>query len=77
MILDVVILMLTQGIFFSFGWLFFEVKLFRDYEVQGRVPSFLFSLTFSLSLGMFLLILFEILDILETEFDFCFFFSWI
>lgn len=56
-----------QVCFFCGGWMFFERKLFENYEVRNRLVILIFSTTFSLSLTMFELIIFEIVGILETN----------
>lgn len=61
------ILILTQIGFFIFGWFFFRAKLFKDYEVKRILVQILFSITFTLSCGMFELTIFEILDILDRK----------
>jgi hypothetical protein len=65
---DIVIVLVTFGIYFSFGWLFFSIRLFKDYEIQGKIPVTLFSITFSLSCLMFQLVIFEILHILHETY---------
>lgn len=62
---DFSIVLVTQVLFFAFGWLFFMRWLFKDYEVHHVVVQLVFSVTFSLSCTMFELIIFEILGILE------------
>ncbi|MFH4976242.1 hypothetical protein AB6A40_002951 [Gnathostoma spinigerum] len=64
---DWIIVISSQVVFFFLGWLFFMKQLFRDYEVHQRMVQFLFSVTFSLSCTMFELIIFEILDILDSS----------
>ncbi len=51
--------------FFGVGWVFFHSKLFQDYEVQHVSVQVLFSTTFTLSCSMFLLIIFEITDVMD------------
>ena len=62
---DFSIVLISQGFFFGFGWLFFMRWLFKDYEVRNLVVQFVFAITFSLSCTMFELIIFEILGILD------------
>ncbi len=64
---DFSIVLISQGFFFGFGWLFFMRWLFKDYEVRNLVVQFVFAITFSLSCTMFELIIFEILGILEPR----------
>ncbi|KAI1278375.1 Golgi pH regulator [Halotydeus destructor] len=64
---DTLIVVVSQGIFFLLGWLFFVKQLFRDYEIQHSLVQLLFSITFSLSLTMFELIIFEIAGILDSS----------
>lgn len=42
-------------------------QLFRDYEVRNMSVQLIFSTTFALSLTMFELIIFEIIDFLESS----------
>uniref|UniRef100_A0A0X3PIM4 Putative Golgi pH regulator C n=1 Tax=Schistocephalus solidus TaxID=70667 RepID=A0A0X3PIM4_SCHSO len=64
---DSFIIIVSQLFFFLGGWLFFLRKLFRDYEVQQKIVLMVFSFTFSLSCLTFELVIFEILDILESS----------
>ncbi|CAH0393693.1 unnamed protein product [Bemisia tabaci] len=64
---DTLIILVTQAIFFVGGWLFFVKQLFRDYEVHHRLVQLIFSITFSLSCTMFELIIFEIVDVLNSS----------
>lgn len=57
----------TQICFFAGGWIFFVKQLFRDYEVRHVSVQLIFSATFSLSLTMFELIIFEIIGLLEQS----------
>lgn len=67
LLLDIFIVLVTLGVYFAFGWLFFSIRLFKDYEVQGKIPVTLFSITFSLSCLMFQLVIFEILHVLNEK----------
>jgi hypothetical protein len=67
LITDLLIILTTNILFFGFGWVFFHVKLFKDYEIQGKLPAILFSATFALSCSMFELIIFEILGYMAPE----------
>lgn len=64
---DAIAIIASQVIFLLFGWMFFSKHLFRDYEVQHNLVQVLFSVTLSLSLTMFELIIFEILGILRPD----------
>lgn len=64
---DASIILLSQVAFFTLGWVFFMKKLFKDYEVHQRTVQMIFSVTFALSCTMFELIIFEILDILNSK----------
>uniref|UniRef100_A0AAF5RXV6 Golgi pH regulator n=1 Tax=Wuchereria bancrofti TaxID=6293 RepID=A0AAF5RXV6_WUCBA len=64
---DSVVMLLSQVVFFLFGWFFFMKQLFRDYEVHKRLVQILFSITFALSCTMFELIIFEIIGFLEPS----------
>ena len=53
---------------FSFGWVFFQRRLFKNHSVSSRrTVQTLFSLTFMLSMQFFVLILFEILDVMDER----------
>ncbi|KAH7693135.1 Golgi pH regulator-like protein, partial [Aphelenchoides avenae] len=64
---DAGIVLISQVAFFALGWVFFMKQLFKDYEVHGRLEQFIFSITFALSCTMFELIIFEILDVMDTR----------
>lgn len=66
-LMDSVIMVTTQVLFFGFGWLFFMRQLFKDYEVQQHIVQVVFSITFSFSCTMFELIIFEILGTLSSS----------
>ncbi|ESO99086.1 hypothetical protein LOTGIDRAFT_201453 [Lottia gigantea] len=66
-LVDLVIMCISQVIFFGGGWLFFLKHLFRDYEVHHSVVLLVFSVTFALSCTMFELIIFEILGFLDAS----------
>lgn len=53
--------------FFAGGWWFFVNHLFRNYEVRNVLVQLIFSVTFSLSLTMFELIIFEIVGVMESS----------
>jgi hypothetical protein len=63
---DLAIISLTSLSFFFFAWLWFYHMLFEDYEVKLHIQA-LFSITFMLSLSMFELIIFEIVDVLSPD----------
>jgi len=60
-------LLTVFGAAFLFSWQFFRHWILRDYEVRHRAVQFLFSLVMSTSFAMFLLVIFEILDILKPS----------
>lgn len=62
---DMVIMAFSLVFFFGVGWVFYTVKLFNDYDIQHRAVQYLFSLTFTLSCSMFLLVIFEITDVMD------------
>ncbi len=66
-LLDTLIVLCSQLLFFSIGWVFFTNKLFRDYEVRNRLVQLVFAWTFAMSCTLFQLIIFEILDVLSRE----------
>ncbi|VEL28977.1 unnamed protein product [Protopolystoma xenopodis] len=63
---DTCILLLSQALFFTFGWFFFLKQLFKDYEVRHKAVLIIFSVTFSFSCTLFELVIFEILDVLDA-----------
>eukprot|EP01117_Protostelium_nocturnum_P016449 TRINITY_DN6506_c0_g5_i1.p1 TRINITY_DN6506_c0_g5~~TRINITY_DN6506_c0_g5_i1.p1 ORF type:complete len:476 (-),score=102.91 TRINITY_DN6506_c0_g5_i1:1061-2488(-) len=67
MIQSELLILFSQVIFFTFAWLFFRAKLFRDYEVKKNTVQILFSLIFTLSCSMFELVIFEIVDITDRN----------
>ena len=62
---DSVTVLVTQVIFFLIGWIFFVKMLFRDYELHHYLVQLIFCINFTLSLTMFELIIFEIVDFLD------------
>lgn len=64
---DCVIVFVSQMIFFAGGWLFFNKELFKHYEIRHISVQLIFSSTFALSITMFELIIFEIIDVLESS----------
>ncbi len=66
-LLQLLLFVLIQVGCFVFGWVYFRRKLFRNYEVSDVKVQALFSLTFTLSCMFFVLIIFEILDVLDRQ----------
>ncbi|XP_053167570.1 Golgi pH regulator B isoform X11 [Hemicordylus capensis] len=66
-LIDSSIMVISQVLFFGFGWLFFMRQLFKDYEVRQYVVQVVFSVTFAFSCTMFELIIFEILGVLNSS----------
>ncbi|OTF77933.1 Golgi pH regulator-like protein [Euroglyphus maynei] len=64
---DLCVVLITQLLFFAFGWYIFVKKLFRDYEINHKWVQILFCVTLSISCCMFELIIFEIVDFLDTS----------
>nr|XP_027203838.1 Golgi pH regulator-like [Dermatophagoides pteronyssinus] len=64
---DLCVVLITQLLFFAFGWYIFVKKLFRDYEINHKWIQILFCVTLSISCCMFELIIFEIVDFLDTS----------
>ncbi|CAJ0608370.1 unnamed protein product [Cylicocyclus nassatus] len=60
------VMITSQVLFFVCGWLFFMKQLFKNYEVHNRVVQLVFSITFALSCSMFELIIFEIMDVMDS-----------
>lgn len=65
-IIDALVVLLSQIAFFTLGWIFFIKQIFKDYQTHQKTVQIIFSFTFSLSCGMFELIIFEILDVLTS-----------
>ncbi len=68
LLVDVSIVLLSMLFFATSSWIFFVRTLFEDYEyrmISG--VQIAFSLTLSLSLSMFELIIFEIMDVLSFQ----------
>jgi hypothetical protein len=63
-IVDFIVALGAQALYFAIGWVFLVNKLFHDYAVASRKHTMgvqaVFSLTFSASCGLFQLIIFEI-----------------
>ncbi|PAV80786.1 hypothetical protein WR25_03346 [Diploscapter pachys] len=64
---DAGVMILSEILFFVFGWLFFMKQLFKNYEVHNWVVQLLFSITFALSCTMFELIIFEIVNVMDSR----------
>lgn len=64
---DEFVILASFAFFFSAGWAFFRLQLFRDYEVKLRHIQLIFAATFALSCSMFELIIFEIFDVLDRK----------
>ncbi|XP_030759884.1 Golgi pH regulator [Sitophilus oryzae] len=64
---DSTVVFSSQVLFFVGAWIFFMKKLFKDYEVRHVMVQLIFSITLTLSCTMFELIIFEILDFLDSS----------
>lgn len=64
---DVLVILLSQIIFFVGAWLFFMRKLFYDYEVKHKKVQLVFSVTLTLSCALYELIIFEMVDWLNSN----------
>ncbi|KRT84111.1 hypothetical protein AMK59_1225, partial [Oryctes borbonicus] len=64
---DALVVLISQIIFFAGAWLFFMKQLFKDYEVRQKLVQIIFSITLTLSCTMFELIIFEIIDWLDSS----------
>lgn len=64
---DSCVMFSTQVAFFAFGWIFFVIKLFKDYECHHKTVQVIFSLTFALSCTMLELIIIEIMGKLDAS----------
>ncbi|XP_055338813.1 Golgi pH regulator-like [Paramacrobiotus metropolitanus] len=65
--LDTITVLVSQFIFFGIGWIFLMTRLSRDYEIRNHPVQILFCLTFTLSVTLFELFIFEILGLLQTD----------
>uniref|UniRef100_A0A0L8FTU5 Abscisic acid G-protein coupled receptor-like domain-containing protein n=1 Tax=Octopus bimaculoides TaxID=37653 RepID=A0A0L8FTU5_OCTBM len=66
-LVDSLVMLFSQVLFFAGGWVFFLKQLFKDYEVHRSAILLVFSITFSLCCTMFELIIFEILGVLDAS----------
>jgi len=64
---DYIPILVSLGVVFVLSWQFFRLWILQDYEVRHRAVQFLFALVMSTSFSMFLLVIFEILNILKPE----------
>ncbi|KAI4472118.1 g-protein coupled receptor 89-related [Holotrichia oblita] len=64
---DALVVLISQIIFFVGAWLFFMKQLFKDYEVRQKLVQIIFSITLTLSCTMYELIIFEIIDWLDSS----------
>lgn len=64
---DTCVILVSQFAFFVGAWLFLMKQLFKDYEVRHIMVQLIFSITLTLSCTMFELIIFEILELLESS----------
>jgi len=64
---DSCVMFSTQLAFFAFGWIFFVIKLFKDYECHHKTVQVIFSLTFALSCTLLELIIIEIMGKLDAS----------
>ncbi|XKL67561.1 hypothetical protein PGB90_003052 [Kerria lacca] len=64
---DTTIILFSQFLFFIGGQIFFVKQLFKDYEVRHSLVQLIFSTTLCSSLIMFELIIFEIIDVIDTS----------
>ncbi|XP_044751698.1 Golgi pH regulator [Coccinella septempunctata] len=64
---DSIVIFVSQVFFFIGAWIFFVKQLFKDYEVRHVMIQLLFCITLTLSCTMFELIIFEILEMLDSS----------
>jgi hypothetical protein len=72
MIDDALLLVGSELLFFSFGWVFLVKKLFIDYEAlvdrkNVQLVQAVFSVTFSFSCALFELLIFEIVGLMDKQ----------
>lgn len=66
---NLTVVVVTSCLYFAFAWLFFAARLFKNYDIQSKWPMIFFSTTFTISCSMFQLIIFEIIGVLDEEYD--------
>ncbi|GAU90548.1 hypothetical protein RvY_02950 [Ramazzottius varieornatus] len=64
---DSLLILFSQTVFFVLGWIFLMRRLSQDYEIRNHPVQILFSLTFTLSVTLFELFIFEIVGVLDNE----------
>lgn len=64
MIFDILIMFSTQLILYISSYLFYEYYIAREYQLHSRITHIIFSITLCISMCMFQLIIYEILNIL-------------
>jgi len=62
-----IVLLTLFVVYYIIGHLFFENKLYTDYEVKNNFVRILFSLVFAGSCSLFELVIFEISDVLSLR----------
>ena len=62
------IVVATSCLYFSFAWLYFAARLFKNFDIQSKWPMIFFATTFAIACSMFQLIIFEILGILDETY---------
>lgn len=60
-------IVLTYSVLFTFAWLFFTRFLFRRYELRDRWVKLLFCVVFSLGADLLLLVIFDMQDFLAED----------
>jgi hypothetical protein len=63
------IVVATSCLYFSFAWLYFAARLFKNFDIQSKWPMIFFATTFAIACSMFQLIIFEILGILDETYE--------
>merc|ERR1711988_958547 len=66
-IVDCLIMAATMTVFYLGGQIFFLNWLFKNYECHNNVVQTIFSASFTLSVTMFELIIFEIMDVMNKS----------
>jgi hypothetical protein len=64
-VMDTIIVFISQALLYIFSYLFYHYYILSEYQLKSRTTHIIFSITLSVSLSMFELIIFEILQILS------------
>ena len=71
-LIETIFFLLCCGGCFLFGWVFFQRKIFKNYEIKDSKIQLFFSLSLTLSCIFFILIMCEIFNVMDTWLRFVF-----